>query len=175
MSVGRTESQCLYMPNVRVLSSPWREQEKPMSSVPLFQIFNVTMYVCHSDTVWLQFSKTMVALGIYMIPSWWHRGKYDCHYMWLSCSPDIGKNYLWTSSFCWEVIPLLCGTHPALSPKPWWYLKYHNLVGISTLRFCSKTSNRSAYVFYADQNPTPNFFSYKGIFFSYDIGTWEEI
>lgn len=172
MSVGRTESQCLYMPNVRVLSSPWREQEKPMSSFSFILDFQCYHVLLSSDTVWLQFSKRMVALCIYMIPCWWHRGKYHCHYMWLSCSPDIGKNFLWTSSFCWEVIPLLCRTHPTLSPKPRWYLKYHNLVGISTLRFCSKTSNRSVYMFYADQNPTSNFFSHKGIFFSYDIGTW---
>lgn len=84
------------------------------------------------------FSKRTVALCICMIPSWWLRGKYHCHYMWLSCSPDIGKNYLWTLSFCWEVIPLLGGRHPTLSPKPRWYLKYHNLVALILWGFAQR-------------------------------------
>lgn len=87
MSVGRTESQCLYAKR-GVLSNLWREQEKPMSSfsfIPDFQCYHVLL---SSDTVWLQFSKRIVCSLHLMIPCWWHRGKYHCHYMWLSCSPD---------------------------------------------------------------------------------------
>ena len=173
MSVGRTESQCLYVPNVRVLSSPWREQEKPMSSfsfIPDFQCYHVLLSFWHCLVA--VFSEDGCSLHLYDSFLMTQRKVWLSLHVTLMLSRSIGKNYLWTSSFCWEVIPLLCGTHPALSPKPRWYLKYHNLVGISTLRFCSKTSNRSVYVFYAHQNPTSNFFSYKGIFFSYDIGTW---
>lgn len=129
----------------------------------------------------MQFSKRKAALCISVVVNFWWKWEAPlfimCEFL---CFPDMGRE-LWTLSLSCGVVPLLCGTvvlypYPTLFPKPLPYLKYPNLISISTWRRFMQRHQVGQYISFMLPEILPLFLFFdQETFFLNDINLYKRL